>query len=98
RRFDGFWASANLQHIPISQWPRMLRNITCIMRRGAIGFFSIPSDRMHGDDLDCRHFTLVSVEDLQRLMVEHKWTIIRMGAAGESRKTRVWRWYVVRIW
>jgi SAM-dependent methyltransferase len=95
-KYDGFWAVSTLQHIPEAQWDEMLRNISSIMKKGAIGLFSIPDDRPNPSSKeDPRHFSLISDARVRSLLREKGWRVIKKGTLPPTRSTTVWRWYIV---
>ncbi|HUD02701.1 MAG TPA: class I SAM-dependent methyltransferase [Candidatus Paceibacterota bacterium] len=96
KKYEGFWAAATLQHIPEKDWDVMLTNISSIMKRGAIGYFSLPDDRPNPvSKKDPRHFTLLSEKQVRSMLKEKGWKIVKKGTLPATRGTTLWRWYIV---
>jgi len=97
-KYDGFWAAASMQHIPEKEWDSMLDNIQYVMKKEAIGYFTLPEDRPHKKDkIDLRHFTILNEKNLKAILESHGWKIILKGFLPPTRRTTVWRWYIVRL-
>lgn len=98
KKYDGFWAAASLQHIPHEDWPLMLENIEYLMRKGAVGYFSLPNDRSNtASKKDARHFTLLKAAEVRKIMKERGWKLLKTGKLPATRDTATWRWYIARI-
>lgn len=97
KKFDAFWAAAILMHIPAEQIEGVLRHIESMMRPGAVGYLTLPVERMEPEsETDRRHFTLYTKERFSRLAKEMGWKIL----ASEKIVTRAnfnWNWYLVRL-
>lgn len=99
KKFGGFWAGAVLMHIRLEQWPKMFDNIEQVMRKGAIGYVSLPVAHPSGQatDNDPRHFTILSEAEQRERFKERNWKIITSGTLDGFTTEAVWRWYIVRL-
>lgn len=96
-KFDAFWAAAILMHIPEEQIQGVLKHIELIMKPGAIGYVTLPVERMGPEtENDKRHFTLYTKEGFGALAEEIGWKII----ASDKIVTKAnfnWNWYIVKL-
>ncbi len=97
--FDGFLASAILMHVPFSHWDMIFSNIVAIMRPGAVGFITLPTEHPKNpeDETDTRHFTILTPEEQKQYFRSKNWQIVSSGTCDGFTKKAIWRWYIVRL-
>lgn len=98
-KFDGFWAGAVLMHIPFSKWNEMFSNIETMMRPGAYGYISLPTEHPSQNILpeDTRHFTTLTKLEQEKFFKDRHWKIKAKGAINGSSKSNIWHWYIVEL-
>lgn len=99
KKYDAFWAGAILMHIPLEYWGQMFKNISKLSKKGAIGYFSLPTEHPSGDsaNTDPRHFTLLTEKEQIQIIKNQGWKIIKKGTMDGFTKSGIWKWYFVRL-
>lgn len=98
KTYDGFWAAALFQHIPLEHWDALLTNVQSIMKPGALGYFSMPIDRpVPPSPEDPRHFTVMTQDQIKAILARHGWQIKKEGLLDSTQKTSRWYWFVVQL-
>ncbi len=100
KKYDAFWASAVLMHVPEQDWPKMLENIEGIIKKGGYGYFTLTKLRPNpSSDTDQRHFSLLDSDALKRLLEPRGWKVIEqsVGALKSSISGIDWDWYIVKL-
>lgn len=96
-KFDAFWAAAILMHIPADQVRGVFKHIESIMKPGAIGYLTLPVERMEPEsETDQRHFSLYTKEDFMRLSTELGWEIV-ISDKIVTKANFNWNWYIVKL-
>lgn len=96
-KFDAFWAAAILMHIPPDQVRDVFKHIESIMKPGAIGYLTLPVERMEPkSEEDQRHFTLYTKEEFVRLATELGWEIV-ISDKIVTKANFNWNWYIVKL-
>lgn len=104
-RFDGFWASAVLLHIPKTKIGKALQRIRNYMRGGGIGFISLK--RGEGEKLeerladsnsrnDKRFFAYYSEKEFSNVLLKNGFEVVRAQVRKMSEKT-TWLCFFVRV-
>jgi len=95
-RFDGFWASATLLHIPKTRISEALRKIKKFIKNGGIGFISIKEgsgEKMetgltdYGSD-DKRFFAYYSREEFEEILLKNSFKIVKAHSLKTNDKLR----------
>lgn len=99
RKFVGFFSGSTLQHIPFTHWDTMFDNIEALMKPGAVGFISLPTEHtvVEKDTNDTRHFTIMSPEEHTRYFKKRGYKILAKGMHDGYAKKGIWRWYIVQL-
>ena len=97
-RFDGFWASAVLMHVPFESWDRLFDNLASLMKSGAHGFINMPSSHPSADpSSDSRYFTLLSQEQQSAHITDLGWKILDKGIRTGRTLGTEWCWHIVQL-
>jgi 2-polyprenyl-3-methyl-5-hydroxy-6-metoxy-1,4-benzoquinol methylase len=97
KKYEGFWASAVLMHIPETNWFEMLNNISKICKPKAVGFILIPKEQhIPNDKNDSRFFAFFDKKKLIKMLNQVNWKIIESGFAYTN-NVGDWHWYLVRL-
>jgi trans-aconitate methyltransferase len=98
-KFDGFYASAVLMHIPLQQWDAMFGNIEKITKSGSFGYITLPVQHPSAtkNDNDVRHFTILSEAEQIAYMKKRGWKIKNTGSLDGTTTAGVWRYYIVQL-
>jgi len=98
-KYDGFWAAAVLQHVPIRDLPKALGNIEKITKLGAVGYVTVPVKRPNPESKkDRRHFEFFkSGQKFRRIITPRNWKILASGKLVGGTGHATWRWYLVRL-
>lgn len=96
KRFDGFWASAVLMHVPLPEWPKMLENIERLVKPGGAGYVFLPNARPgRSSKTDRRHFTYWTPKRFRSVVTPRGWSILESGRMLMADDT--WYWFIVRL-
>ena len=98
-KFDGFFASAVLMHIPFPLWDTMFSNIEKITKPGAYGYVTLPIAHPSGvkNEKDLRHFTILSEAEQISYLKKRNWKIKSKGSVNGTTTANVWQWYIVTL-
>jgi SAM-dependent methyltransferase len=102
-KFDGFWASAVLLHIPKRRIDEVLQRIKSTQKPGATGFISIKdgdgetmsSRNMRGIHTE-RFFALWSREDFEKVLKSNGYEILDYSYRIVSANTH-WHMFIVKV-
>jgi hypothetical protein len=98
-KFDGFFASAVLMHIPFTHWDTLFETIEKISKPGSFGYVTLPvahpSASKSADDV--RHFTILSETEQIAYIKSRGWKIKSKGWNDGTTTANVWRWYIVQL-
>lgn len=94
-RFDGFWASAVLLHIPKTKIDVALQCIKKFMRDGAIGFISLKQGTGERLEEDKRFFAHYSEEEFIKVLQRNNFEVVQTAMHPMSKKT-TWLCFFVR--
>lgn len=98
KKFDGFWSAATLMHIPMKDWPTLLKNIESNVKRGGIGYITLPSERPNpASDTDQRHFELFTKKSFKKIADEIGWKVLKSGELEPTQTTAIWYWFIVKL-
>ena len=98
RKFDGFWAAAVLMHVPEAEWPVTFGNIERLIRRGGVGYLTLPRRRPNPPSRrDRRHFTLMPTAGILRCFRGRGWQVLVRGVLHGTTIASNWRWFIVRL-
>jgi len=98
KKFDAFWIAAVLQHVPLEEWPTALSNLEKLMRRGGIGYVTVPEGRPNLEtNEDQRYFELFDDKKFRATIALHKWKVVKSGELRGKPGQAIWRWYIVRL-
>lgn len=75
-KFDGFWCSATLLHIPKARIDEALKRIYGCMKRDAVGFISLKEGRGEELSADRRFFAYYSTAEFKKILSRNKYRII----------------------
>jgi SAM-dependent methyltransferase len=102
-KFDGFWASAVLLHVPKSRMHEALEKIKNNMNKGAIGFISIKDGdgeivlEKEIDGLETkRFFSLWRKDEFENVLRDHDFKTLYYGHRLVTANTK-WHMYIVRL-
>jgi SAM-dependent methyltransferase len=102
-KFDGFWASAMLLHIPKSRINDALQQIKSVLKPNAIGFISIKDgdgekitnhNFENGEELE-RLFTYWSKEEFTKVLRDNDFEVLDYDYKPISEKTN-WHLFIVK--
>ncbi len=101
-KFDGFWASAVLLHIPKDRMNEALARIKSVLVTRAIGFISLKDgigekvehDEINGKQLE-RFFSYWQKDEFAKMLQENGYTVIDYSYHPMSEKTR-WHCFFVQ--
>ena len=97
RRYDGFWCSAVLMHVPKNLHKQMIENIQSLLKPGAYGYITLPERRTKElEPNDNRHFELFTQDEVVELFESHNWKLIDKGVLDDSPRN-LWNWYIVQL-
>ena len=98
-KFDGFFASAILMHVPFSHWDTQFSNIEKISKPGSFGYITLPIAHPSAikNETDVRHFTILSEADQISYLKKRHWKIKSKGSVDGTTTAAVWRWYIVQL-
>ncbi|HVX58404.1 MAG TPA: class I SAM-dependent methyltransferase [Candidatus Saccharimonadales bacterium] len=101
-KFDGFWCSAVLLHVPKSRIDGALQKIRNTQKRGAIGFISIKdgdAEEMQERDMNGvstkRFFALWRKDDFEKVLEKNGFKILDYGYREVTKKTN-WHMFIVK--
>lgn len=98
KKFDAFWASAILMHIPEDERDEVLSSLEHILKPGAVGYLTLPVIRPNPEnENDQRHFTLYSKDEFSKLAKSRKWKILSSGNLEGSAGNLTWNWFLIKI-
>lgn len=101
-KFDGFWCSAVLLHIPREKINHALYAVNKNMKKGAFGFIAIKEGQ--GEQLettdsstgtDERYFVYWSDDEFSNRLTENGFTIVERGYKPMNERTK-WLTYIVK--
>ena len=102
-KFDGFWASAVLLHIPKNKVDRALQKIKSTQKKNAIGFISIKdgkgnefSDREMGGINTTRFFEYWSRQDFEKVLKKNGYKVMNYDYRTVTKNTQ-WHMFIVRV-
>lgn len=96
KKYDGFWASAVLMHVPMEDWPRMIASVSKHMHPGAIGYITVPQERFADHETDPRHFEIFTPSSFKKELGKYGWRILKTGKK-ESTSVTDWLWFIVQL-
>ncbi len=97
KKYDAFWASAVLMHVPFTEWDNMFANIESIMKPKSYGYITIPEQKpIAKSNRDQRHFTLMSQKNFSSYIKKRGWKVLRTGPTIGANDIR-WNWFIVQI-
>ncbi len=78
QKFDGFWISATIIHIPKDKLDKVFKNVHNVIRKGGIGFLSI----MEGfadmeESRPGRHYSLWMADEFEKELIGANFNIIK---------------------
>jgi trans-aconitate methyltransferase len=98
KKFNAFWAGAVLMHIPIEKWPNLIKSISLNMKRGAIGYLTLPEERPNPpSEIDQRFFELFDEDKFKKIAGENGWKIVQSGFRPKSPNHAPWHWFIVKL-
>jgi len=98
KKFDGFWSAATLMHIPMNNWPTLLKNIESNVKNGGIGYLTLPKGRPNPpSNTDQRHFELFTKNSFKKIAEDRGWKIIKTGELEPTQSMAPWYWFIVRL-
>lgn len=99
KKFDGFFSSAILMHVPFSAWDTMFTNIENLTKKGGYGYVTLPiaHPNLVKNESDVRHFTILNEQEQVSYMKNRGWKIINKGSLDGTTSTAVWRYYIVQL-
>lgn len=103
-KFDGFWASKVLLHIPKSRIDEVLQRIKTVVRPGGGGFISLKDGNGEGLEIESwgnkkehkRFFSYWSKEEFAKALNRNQFTVVDYIYRPDSQKTR-WHCFFVEI-
>lgn len=97
--FDGFWAGAALMHIPDEDWTALLNNIEKLVKKGGVGYMSLPTKRPNPEnENDKRIFSYWDKSKLNLLLEERGWKILKSSILEDSnRDENIWQGFIVKL-
>jgi ubiquinone/menaquinone biosynthesis C-methylase UbiE len=98
-KFDGFYASAILMHVPLSQWDSMFDNIEKINKSKCYGYITLPIAHPSAvkNENDVRHFTILSEQEQIGYFKNRGWKIKSKGTLDGTSSVGVWKYYIVQL-
>jgi len=85
-------------HVPFKEWSAMFDNIEEIMKKGAVGYMTIPSERPNPrSKKDQRHFTILNKEEVQLFLRKRGWKTLHSGKMDGFTKDNIWSWFIVKL-
>lgn len=97
KKFNGFWASAILMHIPKEDWLKLLDNLEKITVSGGIGYLTLLNEKFEEDPTDPRYFEIISDERFKEIITPRNWKILEQGEFPKTIQNRGWRWYIIKL-
>lgn len=101
-KFDGFWASAVLLHIPKDRMSEALARIKSVTVKRAIGFISLKDgvgEKVEHDEIDGkqleRFFSYWQKDEFAKILQENGYTVVDYSYHPMSEKTR-WHCFFVQ--
>lgn len=96
-KYDAFWASAVLMHVPIDEWDNMFSNIESMMKPDSYGYITIPEQKpVIRSDRDQRHFSLMKGLDFAKYVKARGWKVVKTGPIIGANDIP-WNWFIVRL-
>ena len=95
-KFDGFWASAVLLHIPKVRINAALQHIKKFMRDGAVGFISLKQGDGERIEEDKRFFVYYYEEEFRQVLQGNSFEVVQTTVRSMSGKT-TWLCFFVRV-
>lgn len=98
-KYEGFFASAILMHVPFSHWDTMFNTIEKISKPGSFGYVTLPLAHPSAikNESDVRHFTILTEAEQIAYLKKRNWKIKSKGTLSGTSTTDVWRWYIVEL-
>lgn len=97
KKYDAFWASAVLMHVPQGQWLDMFANLELLVKKGAYGYITMPEQRPNSRSThDLRHFELMPGKKFVEHLKRRGWKIIKSGPMV-GKNDIPWNWFIVRL-
>lgn len=97
KKFDAFWASAVLMHVPTSEWKIMFSNIEFMHKSKSTGYITIPEQKPHTrSDKDQRHFTLMTGKNFSEYIKARGWKVLKRGPIVGANNVP-WNWFIVQL-
>jgi len=94
KKYNAFWASSVLMHIPKRYWPKMINNIKTILKPGAIGYISVPKLRPRPrSKYDQRYFNYWKNAEFKKILTQNGFKILQRGSIKKS----VWLWCMTQL-
>lgn len=98
KKYDGFWSAATLMHVPKNEWPKMLGNIENLMKKGAVGYITLPKKHPNpASQKDGRHFTYFTNKKFKNLISPRNWKILHSGILHGTKVKNNWLWFIVKL-
>lgn len=97
KKYDAFWASAVLMHIPVDEWGKMFSNLESMHKSKSIGYITIPEQKPHTrSDKDQRHFTLMTGKEFSQYIKARSWKVLKSGPIVGTNNVP-WNWFIVQL-
>ena len=98
-KFDGFYASAILMHVPFEHWDTMFSNIEKITKPGSYGYITLPITHPSAvkQDADVRHFTIITEAEQIDYLKKRNWKLKQKVTLDGTSTANVWRYYIVQL-
>ena len=94
-KYDAFWSAATLMHVPRKNWPALLSNIERRVKRGGVGYITLPSIRPNpASKEDRRYFELFNKKEFRKIIENRGWKVLK---SGDLEAKSPWHWYIVRL-
>ena len=99
RKFDGFFSTSTLMHVPFPLWDTMFSNIEKMSKPGSVGYITLPVAHPNAvpNESDIRHFTILSETEQIAYLKSRKWKIKSKGHSDGTTSAGVWQWYIVQL-
>ena len=103
-KFDGFWASKVLLHLPKSRLDEALSSIKSVIKHGAIGFISMIDGEGEGLELETwddssqhkRYFAYYSKEEFEETLRRNGYKLIDYSYLPETKRLK-WHCFFVQL-
>lgn len=97
KKYDAFWASAVLMHVPESKWDQMFANLEKLVKPGSYGYITMPEQRpLTRSPKDKRHFTLKRGGEFEKIVKMRGWKVIKTSPM-DGKNDIPWNWFIVQL-